>query len=94
MVNLEQMLNCRVHLGHKVKKWNPKMSPYIFGTRCGVHIIDLVQTYISLKKVSKFLVGARRNNKTCELSFFYFNFNVCPTYFNYACLLILSGMLN
>jgi small subunit ribosomal protein S2 len=65
MISLEQMLNCRIHLGHKVKKWNPKMSPYIFGVRNGIHIIDLVQTFISLKKVSNFLVGARRNGKIC-----------------------------
>ena len=75
MVNLEQMLNCGVHLGHRVKKWNPKMSPYIFGIRGDIHIIDLVQTLICLKKACNFLAGARRNNKVCVFILFTNIFN-------------------
>ncbi len=44
VVSLAQMMESGVHFGHQTRRWNPKMSPYIFTSRNGVHIIDLVQT--------------------------------------------------
>lgn len=44
VVSLPQLLESGVHFGHQTRRWNPKMSPYIFTSRNGVHIIDLVQT--------------------------------------------------
>ncbi len=44
VVSLPQMLESGVHFGHQARRWNPKMAPYIFTERNGVHIIDLVQT--------------------------------------------------
>lgn len=44
VVSLPQMLEAGVHFGHQARRWNPKMAPYIFTERNGVHIIDLVQT--------------------------------------------------
>jgi small subunit ribosomal protein S2 len=41
---MRQLLEAGVHFGHTTRRWNPKMSPYIFGVRNGVHIIDLEQT--------------------------------------------------
>ena len=41
---MRQLLEAGVHFGHHTRRWNPKMSPYIFGVRNGVHIIDLEQT--------------------------------------------------
>jgi len=41
VVSLRELLEAGVHLGHHTKRWNPKMSKYIFGTRNNVHIIDL-----------------------------------------------------
>jgi len=41
---MRQLLEAGVHYGHHTRRWNPKMSPYIFGARNGVHIIDLQQT--------------------------------------------------
>ena len=43
-VSIKQLLEAGVHLGHKTFRWNPKMSPYIFGSKDSIHIIDLVQT--------------------------------------------------
>ncbi len=43
-VSMKQMLETGVHFGHQTRRWNPKMRPYIFGTRNGIHIIDLQQT--------------------------------------------------
>ena len=42
--SLRQLLEAGVHFGHHTRRWNPKMAPYIFGVRNGVHIIDLEQT--------------------------------------------------
>jgi small subunit ribosomal protein S2 len=44
VISLAQMLEAGVHFGHQARRWNPKMSEYIFTERNGVHIIDLVQT--------------------------------------------------
>ncbi len=41
---MRQLLEAGVHFGHHTRRWNPKMKPYIFGVRNGVHIIDLQQT--------------------------------------------------
>jgi len=43
-LTIQQLLEAGVHLGHKTLRWNPKMKPYIFGSKNAVHIIDLTQT--------------------------------------------------
>ena len=43
-VDIKQLLEAGVHLGHKTFRWNPKMKDYIFGKKNSIHIIDLVQT--------------------------------------------------
>lgn len=44
VVSLADLLESGVHFGHQTRRWNPKMDPYIFTARNGVHILDLVQT--------------------------------------------------
>lgn len=63
MITVEKLLASSVHLGHSVKEKNPKMSPYIYGERKGIHIIDLLQTLIQTKKVCKFLRSSTRRGK-------------------------------
>jgi small subunit ribosomal protein S2 len=41
---MRQLLEAGVHFGHQTRRWNPKMAPYLFGVRNGVHVIDLTQT--------------------------------------------------
>ena len=41
---MRQLLEAGVHFGHSTRRWNPKMGPYIFGVRNGIHIIDLQQS--------------------------------------------------
>ncbi len=41
---MKQLLEAGVHFGHQTRRWNPKMRPYIFAERNGIHIIDLAQT--------------------------------------------------
>ncbi len=54
-VKITTLLDAGVHFGHKAYRWNSKMEPYLYGTKDGVHIIDLQQTvplmYIALKKI-------------------------------------------
>ncbi|MEO8375529.1 MAG: 30S ribosomal protein S2 [Sphingomonas bacterium] len=44
VVTMQQLLETGAHFGHQTHRWNPKMKPYIFGDRNGVHILDLSQT--------------------------------------------------
>ena len=43
-ITLRQMLEAGAHFGHKTRYWNPKMAPYIYGQRNGIHIINLEKT--------------------------------------------------
>ena len=42
--NLRQLLEAGVHFGHQTARWNPRMAPYIYGAKNGIHIVDLTQT--------------------------------------------------
>lgn len=42
--SLRQLLEAGVHFGHQTQRWNPRMGPYIYGDRNGIHIVDLTQT--------------------------------------------------
>ena len=44
LISLRQLLECGVHFGHPTRKWNPKMSPFIYTKRNGIHILDLQMT--------------------------------------------------
>jgi small subunit ribosomal protein S2 len=50
IVTIKQLLEAGVHFGHQTKRWNPKMKPYIFAERNGVHIIDLQKTVVCMEK--------------------------------------------
>lgn len=52
---IEELLEAGVHFGHQVRRWNPKMEPYIFTARSNIHILDLEQTEEGLKKACEFL---------------------------------------
>lgn len=53
---VKELLEAGVHFGHKTSRWNPKMSKYIFGQRCGIYIIDLEKTAECLNKAKDFLL--------------------------------------
>lgn len=54
-ITLEQMLSAGVHFGHQKSRWNPKMAPFIFGQKEGIHIIDLQKTEEKLAEALKFI---------------------------------------
>lgn len=54
-VSMKQMLETGVHFGHQTRRWNPKMRPFIFGARKGIHIIDLQQTVKLYRRAHDFI---------------------------------------
>src|SRR5436309_2337107 len=52
---MKQLLEAGVHFGHQTRRWNPKMAPFIFMDRNGIHIIDLQQTVTRLNDAYKFV---------------------------------------
>ena len=50
---MRQLLEAGVHFGHHTRRWNPKMAPFLFGVRNGIHIIDLEQTVPMLDQAVK-----------------------------------------
>ena len=54
-VSMRQLLEAGVHFGHQTRRWNPKMKPFIFAERNGIHIIDLAQTVKHLESSLDFV---------------------------------------
>lgn len=52
---VKELLEAGVHFGHQTRRWNPKMRPYIFAARDGIHIIDLEQTVNQARRAYKFI---------------------------------------
>lgn len=61
---IEQMLKAGMHFGHKTSKWHPKMAPYIFTQRHGIHVIDLIKTRKMLKSALELIEKFARESKT------------------------------
>ena len=55
-VTMKELLEAGVHFGHQTRRWNPKMAPYIFGARNGIHIIDLQKTVQFFKTAYNYVV--------------------------------------
>jgi small subunit ribosomal protein S2 len=55
-VTMKELLEAGVHFGHQTRRWNPKMGPYIFGARNGIHIIDLQKTVQFFKVAYNYVV--------------------------------------
>ncbi len=58
VVTLQQLIEAGVHFGHQTHRWNPKMKPYIFGARNGVHILDLSQSVPLFARALDFIANA------------------------------------
>lgn len=61
--SMQDLLEAGVHFGHQVRRWNPKMRPFIFGARDGVHVIDLGQTVEKLQEACEFVKKLGEENK-------------------------------
>ena len=58
VVTLQQLIEAGSHFGHQTHRWNPKMKPYIFGARNGVHILDLSQSVPLFARALDFIANA------------------------------------
>jgi small subunit ribosomal protein S2 len=54
---MRKLLESGVHFGHQTKRWNPKMKPYIYGARNGIHIVDLGKTVAAFDKAYDFVAN-------------------------------------
>lgn len=63
VVSLSELLEAGVHFGHQARRWNPKMFPYIYTERNGIHIIDLVQTAQLLTEACDYVKSFSRQDK-------------------------------
>ncbi|MEJ7683465.1 MAG: 30S ribosomal protein S2 [Segetibacter sp.] len=59
----QQLLEAGVHFGHLKKKWNPKMLPYIFAEKKGIHIIDLNKTVEGLQEAAAAMKSIAKSGK-------------------------------
>jgi small subunit ribosomal protein S2 len=62
-IEYKDLLNAGVHFGHLTRKWDPKMAPYIFMERNGIHIIDLNKTLVSLSQATDYIKNLVKNNR-------------------------------
>jgi len=63
-IGIKELLDSGVHFGHQTKRWNPKMKPFIFDARNGIHIIDLSKTLAQLEAACNFLAATvRKGNR-------------------------------
>ena len=56
-IQMKELLEAGVHFGHQTRRWNPKMKPYIFGKRNGIHIVDLQKTLQHFEEAAEFVRG-------------------------------------
>ncbi|MCI1639956.1 MAG: 30S ribosomal protein S2 [Bacteroidales bacterium] len=61
--NFQELLDAGAHFGHLSRKWNPKMAPYIFIERNGIHIIDLHKTIVKIDEAAEFMKELARSGR-------------------------------
>jgi small subunit ribosomal protein S2 len=61
--NFQELLDAGVHFGHLARKWNPKMAPYIFDQKNGIHIIDLHKSIVKIDEASNVLKQLARSGR-------------------------------
>ncbi len=63
VINMKQLLEAGVHFGHQTRRWNPKMSKFIFTERNGIYIIDLQKTVKKVEEAYKFVKSVAEEGK-------------------------------
>ena len=82
VISMKQLLEAGVHFGHQTRRWNPKMAPYIFTERIGIHIIDLQKSVGKVDEAYKavfdianeggtiLFVGTKKHQQTIRIRVF------------------------
>jgi len=63
VISMKHFLEAGVHFGHQTKRWHPKMAPYIYGIKNGVHVIDLRQTLHKLKEAYEYVKASAEEGR-------------------------------
>ena len=63
-VSIQSLLDAGAHFGHQTRRWNPKMKPYIFGSRGDIYILDLKQTLLGMDQAYTFVSNLAKNGGT------------------------------
>lgn len=63
-VSIQTLLDAGAHFGHQTRRWNPKMKPYIFGSRGDIYILDLKQSLIGMDRAYTFVRNLAKNGGT------------------------------
>ena len=63
-VSIQTLLDAGAHFGHQTRRWNPKMKPYIFGSRGDIYILDLKQTLLGMDQAYTFVSNLAKNGGT------------------------------
>ena len=63
-LQVQHLLDAGLHFGHQTKRWNPKMKPYVFGKRGGIHIIDLHKSLEQLRRARNFIYELAGRGRT------------------------------
>ncbi len=64
MIDFKKLITAGVHFGHQSSRWSPRMAPYIWGQKGGVHLVDVSKTAVQLEKAAKFLETVAAEGKT------------------------------
>ena len=64
MIDLQLLVKSGVHFGHQTSRWSPRMAPYIWGSKNGVHLINVAKTAAQLEKAAQFLESIMADGKT------------------------------
>ena len=62
-VSLEELVKAGAHFGHQSRRWNPKIEPYLYGEKDGVHVFDLTKTKVLLEEALEVLKNASKEGK-------------------------------
>ena len=64
VVSMKQLLEAGVHFGHRTRRWNPKMKPYIYGERKGIYIVDLQKTLKLIEEAYEYVRNSAQESAT------------------------------
>ena len=64
VVSMKQLLEAGVHFGHRTRRWNPKMKPYIYGERKGIYIVDLQKTLKLIEEAYEYVRHSAQDGAT------------------------------
>lgn len=63
-IDIKDLVKARVHFGHRTTKWNPRMAPFIWGTKNNIHLINVSKTAVLLERAAQFLETVASEGKT------------------------------